>query len=100
MRGSDRSGRASHLDHQPTPISHRSVVQHHQKVDVGIRPIRASSNRAEQNDADRIELGDQDIHQHISPRAQRLAGPHRVVVTHGKRQLLHPQDDTGSTTPT
>ena len=82
MWSGDRSGGTAKLDHQPAPVSERGVAEHDEEVDVGVRSIGSISDRAEQDDLLRIELGHDDIDEVGDPLAQGSPGPYGAVVTH------------------
>ena len=66
----DRASSAPKLDHFTATIGQRRVVEHDEKINVGIRPVRPDGHGAEKNDAYRIELGNQGLHENIGPSAQ------------------------------
>ncbi len=65
----DRASSAPKPDHYAPTIGQWCVIEHDEKIDVGIGPVGPGGDGAEQNDADRIELGNQRLDENICPGA-------------------------------
>jgi len=85
----DSPGGATKLDHEITPPMSWCIVEHDQKIDIGVRPVSPISHRTEENDRRGLELFNDEGGDVLHPIAKNAATPRRFAVLDLVLQPLH-----------